>query len=136
MNPYSSPQDLPYENHSGALDEISLPIIRNIVGSWEKIRIIYNIILAIPGICLFIYASQKGILSEVKLYKSAILTLLCANLFYFAGPVVEIYLCALSQKPPRKHLRSILLIAGFALSFSIMLACYNLISSYKNPFQL
>jgi hypothetical protein len=86
MDPYAPPSSpaLPADDQR--------PALREIVLAWEKLRLLYNGLLAVPGILVLnSMIGQFGMrLAEAIL--SGVFVAVCANLCYLLGPVAELYL--------------------------------------------
>ncbi len=111
-NPYSAP-----ESSNNELNLLSQQPLwaRQIVKAWEKRRIIFNIVLLIPGILILLkmrapFTASIGIAFFVGVM---------ANLCYFLGPLTELYACAITSKSELPSLRKLLF--GFGLAGSLLL---------------
>ena len=106
--------------------------IINCVYTWEKLRILYNIVMLVVGIPLavIIYRTVQGlsptfhdslkIVFDVGgIIKASIVFGLFANLFYCLGPLVDIYYYVFIKKRMSKLFRYGLFIAGLLLSLAV-----------------
>ena len=98
-NPYTAPTDTPLPVEKG--DERSLmEIAKSTFLAWEKLRIFYIAILAIFCIvCILVVSSVQANTmaglshSWVELLFALIGGAVFANVCFFAGPIVETYVC-------------------------------------------
>ena len=90
MDPYAPPRshgDGDYLSNKSALKEV--------VSAWEKLRLIYNGLLLIPGILIeAIMVVRQDMPIEVAVI-GAVLVGTGANVAYFLGPLAELYFRAL-----------------------------------------
>ncbi len=104
----------------------------NSVYKWEKLRILYNIVMLVVGIpiAVVIYRTLQGlpptfhdslkIVFDVGgIIKASIIFGLFANLFYCLGPLVDIYYYVFIKKRMSKLFRYGLFIAGLLLSLAV-----------------
>ncbi|HLA84139.1 MAG TPA: hypothetical protein VJL29_05050 [Thermoguttaceae bacterium] len=96
VNPYASPADLPDPSriHSNALspsDRRCLQVGRVVV-AWEKLRILYNLLLGLEAAVVFLLAVVFLDQSLRGLAKTILLGGLAANLCFCAGPLADGYL--------------------------------------------
>jgi hypothetical protein len=104
----------------------------NSVYKWEKLRILYNIVMLIVGIpiAVLIYRTLQGlpptfhdslkIVFDVGgIIKASIIFSLFANLFYCLGPLVDIYYYVFIKKQMSRLFRYGLFIAGLLLSLAV-----------------
>ncbi|MBK1884505.1 hypothetical protein JIN85_18965 [Luteolibacter pohnpeiensis] len=113
-NPYAPPETID-----------SIPVrpngIKAIVTAWEKLRLVYNGLLLIPGIVVFVLFSRTSLPIHV-LTMLSILFGIGANLAFFLGPLAELYLSAFFfQETPSRSARRLLFSAGLIVSLGIIL---------------
>jgi len=66
--------------------------LREIVLGWERLRLLYNGLLLIPGLVVVaVWSTRQGMPFPVGVV-GAVLVGLGANLAYFLGPLAELYL--------------------------------------------
>ena len=112
----------------------------NSVHKWEKLRIIYNIVMLIVGIpiAVVIYRTLQGlpptfhdslkiVFDVVGIIMASIVFGLFANLFYCLGPLVDIYYYVFIKKRMSKLFRYGLFIAGLLLSLAVQ---FNILISF------
>ncbi|MEM1083441.1 MAG: hypothetical protein AAGI48_04920 [Verrucomicrobiota bacterium] len=85
-NPYEPPRDT---GKGGGL--LELPALREVVVGWEKLRLLYNVILLIPGIGILALMIKRQDLPLGAAVAGAIFMGIGANLAFMLGPIVEIY---------------------------------------------
>ncbi len=85
-NPYATPAAAPLANHGdpAALSEL--------VRSWEKLRLIYNGIMILPGIGVLALWCTKAAMPVPAAIFLGIFTGINANIAFFLGPLSELYL--------------------------------------------
>ena len=128
-NPYTAPTDTPLPVETG--DERSLmEIAKSTFLAWEKLRIFYIAILAIFCIvCILVVSSVQANTmaglshSWVELLFALIGGAVFANVCFFAGPIVETYVCWLGASA------GWLRISLFAIGtiFTSVLACLSIV---------
>lgn len=112
MNPYSTPISQP-SNLSSHQSEF-----KHVVVAWEKMRLLYNVILLLVGIiALFILINYYRESTNMVLLQSLAFAL-AANLCFFAGPVCELYLRAFRHVSNAQSLRWILFTVGTLASLA------------------
>ncbi len=87
-----------------------LPIARGVFLAWEKLRVVYLIILALITILLTV---AGGVLN-LAIVRTIILGAVFANVAYFAGPTVETYVRWLGYN--RNWPRWVMFICGMLIS--------------------
>lgn len=119
MNPYSTPASQPTSLSTQQRE------FKHVVIAWEKLRLLYNVILLLAGIiALFILINYYRESTNMVLLESLAFALL-ANLCFFAGPVCELYLRAFRHVSNAQSLRWILFTVGTIVSLvpaAIMIA--------------
>lgn len=85
-NPYATPTAAPLPNHG---DPAAL---RELVRSWEKLRLIYNGIMILPGIGVLALWCAKAAMPVPAAIFLGIVTGINANIAFFLGPLSELYL--------------------------------------------
>ena len=110
MNPYSTPVSEP-SNLSTHQSEF-----KHVVIAWEKLRLLYNVILMLAGIiALFILINYYRESTTMVLMQTLAFAFL-ANVCFFAGPVCELYLRAFRHVSNAQSLRWILFSMGTIVS--------------------
>lgn len=114
QNPFQSPvqESLSKDGHTA----------HRIVSAWERLRLLYNVLLGVPGICLATAAVLSKPESALETIAFSILFAGFANLCFCAGPGFELYLCyfrKIAECPPA---RLPLFILGTLLSFAPIVA--------------
>lgn len=110
MDPYLSPVAQPVTTSRQQQQ------FKQIVIAWEKLRLLYNVVMLLTGVvALFVMVnyfreSTGTLITQVLFYGIA------ANLFFFAGPVCELYLRAFRNVTNAQTLRWILFITGTVFS--------------------
>jgi hypothetical protein len=85
LDPYAPPA-APSEAPSAHLP------LREIVVGWEKLRLLYNGLLLLPGAAMFWYAVDRGAVPPVAALGSCALVAIGANGCFLLGPLAELYL--------------------------------------------
>jgi len=112
-DPYAPPQAIAAADHAGPLDPA-----RSIILGWEKLRLIYNGVLLPCGIAVLALALSKDIGWLLVLAGGGVVGI-GANVCFFAGPMAELYFCALRRKKPNVGLRRFLFIGGLVGSLGL-----------------
>jgi hypothetical protein len=116
IDPYTppSPGPLTFGGEPAALGEL--------VRGWEKLRLVYNGIMILPGICvLALWVSKMGMPVPGAIV-SGLFTGLGANAAFFLGPVSELYLRGLfRQGAPIGKGRMLIFAAGLVVSAGTLL---------------
>jgi hypothetical protein len=119
MNPYTPPSSpaIPADDQR--------PALREIVLAWEKLRLLYNGLLVVPGLLVLnAMISQLG-MALIEAVLSAVFVAVCANLCYLLGPVTELYLRGLfRQGQPLGRGRWLIFGSGTLLSFFLFILTY------------
>jgi hypothetical protein len=111
MNPYTSPES--------DRDPTKKPLnieLREIVIGWERMRILYNIILLLIGIIAIFFLLRTPYFKLEETILSAIAFGIFANVCFCAGPVAETYIRAIFNNQDIRSLRLALFILGTLLS--------------------
>jgi hypothetical protein len=66
--------------------------LREIVVGWEKLRLVYNGLLLLPGAAVFWYAVARGSVAPVIALGSCAVVAIGANACFLLGPLAELYL--------------------------------------------
>lgn len=119
-DPYAPPFTLQAEGFPSQID-----LVRKIVLGWEKLRLIYNGVLFVLGLVvigiLLSYATSIGI---GIILAGSVMAAVGANLCFFAGPLAELYFCAIFRKGAVPMIRWILFGGGMLISVIIFVgAC-------------
>ncbi len=110
MNPYSTPVSEPSKLSTHQSE------FKHVVIAWEKLRLLYNVILLLVGIiALFILINYYRESTNMVLLQTVVFAFL-ANLAFFAGPVCELYLRAFRHVSNAQSLRWILFTVGTIVS--------------------
>ncbi|MCW1924841.1 hypothetical protein OKA05_19915 [Luteolibacter arcticus] len=115
-NPYAPPS-------AGAGPEADYnqrPALREIVVAWEKLRLWYNAILAIPGVVAIVgWVGEQGMPLSIALIM-AVMVAVGANFCFLLGPVAELYLRGLfRQGQPLGRGRLLIFGAGVVVSLGV-----------------
>ena len=114
-NPYATPQA------DQAIETLSLAALGELVKSWEKMRLLYNGALLVPGIVTVAMPVVKGMTDAAAAAGIALICGLAANASFFLGPLAELYIRGIFFRgEPAPLLRKALLIGGFVVSFGAM----------------
>lgn len=114
-NPYATPAS------SAAADPVSFSAFGELVKGWEKLRLLYNGMLLLPGIGVLAVAFSRDSMPLPLAITSGLLCGLGANAAFFGGPLAELYLrAALFRGEPKPWLRKGLFCGGCFLSFVAM----------------
>ena len=84
-NPYAPPA------YSAEEQAVRAAALREIVLGWEKLRLLYNAILLVPGIAVLSVWTMKGGMPWVVALFSALFVAAGANVSFFLGPLAELY---------------------------------------------
>lgn len=114
MNPYTSPVSLmnPVPDQK--------PALRELVFAWERFRLYYNALLALPGVLILYTLIVMGAMSPGEALISGGLVAVAANACFFLGPAAELYLRGLFRNGEPLG-RGRLLIFGGGTLLSLML---------------
>lgn len=121
LNPYQ-PVDDPVHTEE-ALPHIPLDqLARRIFVAWERLRIVYNAILAVTVVCVVAIYFLQYRPTSIPLFGflGIVVPVVGANLCFFAGPIVETYVAWLGLRT--ETLRMVLMFFGTALSMLIAIA--------------
>ena len=116
VDPYAPP---------GALQERGedqKPALREIVTAWERLRLLYNAVLAVPGLVVLgaLVSDPHLGMDLVTAGLSGVAVAICANLCFLLGPLSELYLRGILLKG-RPLGRGRWLIFGSGTLFSLLL---------------
>ena len=111
MNPYSTPD-------SDQPPKIKAPNseLREIVIGWERLRVLYNIILLLVGVIAIFVTVQQPFFNLEEVVIPAILFGIFANFCFCLGPVAETYIRVIFNTQDIKSMRLGLFILGTLLS--------------------
>ncbi len=90
--------------------------LREIVVSWEKLRIHYNLIHLVAGILAIIVLAKTGSVPLGLLIVPAFIFAIFANICFCAGPLAEIYARVIFNTEDFSKLRKPLFLLGILLS--------------------
>lgn len=123
MDPYAPPASS--EDPSMA----PKPALREIVLAWEKLRLIYNAILAIPGILILVFSMRQASMPLPVAVISGGFVAAGANICFFLGPLAELYLRGLFLRgEPIGRGRWLIFWAGVAVSLGVFLLALLVLS--------
>ena len=111
MNPYSSPESNQTSDSKPLNSEL-----RDIVVGWERMRVLYNIILFLVGITAIFVMMRAPFFELAEVILPAIAFGIFANICFCAGPVTETYIRVIFNSQDVKTLRISLFILGTLLS--------------------
>lgn len=111
MNPYHSPESDQNSEKQPVNTEL-----RNIVIGWERMRILYNIILFLIGILAIFFAMRAPFFKLEEAILPAIAFGIFANICFCAGPIAETYIRVIFDTQDIRSLRLSLFILGTLLS--------------------
>ena len=93
-NPYTSPQSgprtTPLDDASADPAVLRLARIGEVALAWEKLRLPYNLMLAVAAL-VAVLNFNAGLLADPRALADMLLAALAANACYCAGPLVEGY---------------------------------------------
>ena len=113
-NPYAPPTALPVANDLATLGEL--------VRGWEKLRLIYNGIMTLPGSGVLVLWITRQNLSVPAAIIGGILFGIGANVAFMLGPLAELYLRGLFRNGASLGKGRLLIFgAGLVVSAGVML---------------
>lgn len=119
-NPYTSPATGPL--HAGD-DPLALG---ELVRGWEKLRLLYNGLMILPGIGVLALWVRSGMPLPLAIF-SSIVTGIGANIAFFLGPLSELYWRVLfRQGAPLGKGRNLIFGAGLAVSGGVILVAASI----------
>jgi len=127
MNPYSTPDSDQASSSKPVNSEL-----RDIVIGWERMRILYNIILFLVGVVAIFVCMRAPFFELEDSILPAIAFGIFANVCFCAGPIAEIYIRVIFNSQDVKTLRISLFILGTLLS--LIPAFIAIVSSGNNSF--
>lgn len=87
LDPYAPPQNASSERQV-VVNESAL---RELVVAWERLRLVYNVILLVPGLVIeSIWVTGQGMPLGVAFLGAGMIAV-GANIAYFLGPLAELY---------------------------------------------
>lgn len=93
-----------------------------LIKGWEKLRLLYNAILLIPGVIILFLIDQRNIMPSGTSIPSALLFAICANIGFCLGPFTELYIRGIFfRDQPTPWLRALFFIGGALFSFLFMI---------------
>lgn len=117
VDPYRPPEADPAKDEGLKRSEL-----REIVVAWEKLRLVYNAILLIPGLVVVGLALNAGMPGEFGV-GGAVMVALAANAAFFLGPLAEVYVRAvLLDGRPLGRGRWLIFSAGMVVSAGVFVA--------------
>ena len=84
-NPYAPPSQV------DDAKAVRAAALREIVLGWEKLRLLYNAILLVPGLGILAFWTMKNGMPTVVALVSGLLVAVGANVSFFLGPLAELY---------------------------------------------
>jgi hypothetical protein len=93
-DPYAPPSEA-RRDAPGLLEKHALV---DIVRGWERLRILYNLILLFPGLAITALWIQRQPVTVTVAVVEALLVAVLANLAFFLGPAAELYFRALFRR--------------------------------------
>ncbi|MCU0797434.1 MAG: hypothetical protein MUF31_16055 [Akkermansiaceae bacterium] len=118
----SDPEPNPYAPPVSA-DKDSAPdrhALRDIVSGWERLRLLYNLVLLLPGVIVLILWNQRQQMPFGFGLVSAAMVAIGANIAFFLGPLAELYFRGLfRQGAPIGRGRWLIFGAGLVVSFGV-----------------
>lgn len=129
LNPYAPP--------AAPLDLIDRAALCELVRAWEKLRLLYNGILLLPGISILVVWNISQHTQQPVAILSGLFVGFCANIAFFLGPLTEIYLRGFFRYgAPLGKERLAIFGAGMVVSAGVLLM-FGLMPEYSlNPFQM
>lgn len=124
MNPYITPDSDQPPKIKGPNSEL-----REIVIGWERLRVLYNIILLLVGVIAIFVTLQQPFFNLEEVVIPAILFGIFANFCFFVGPVAETYIRVIFNFQDFKSMRLGLFILGTLLS---LIPAFMVIAGYFN----
>lgn len=119
MDPYAPPSS----PASPADDQ--RPALREIVLAWERLRLLYNALLAVPGLLVLNAMIGDFGMPLFSAILSGIFVAVSANLCFLLGPVAELYLRGLFRKgQPLGRGRWLIFGSGTMLSLFLFILTY------------
>lgn len=92
VDPYAPP---------GAVEDLGdhqKPALREIVIGWERLRLLYNALLALPGILVMVTMMSDFGMGVIEAILGASFVAVGANLCFLLGPLLELYLRGIFRK--------------------------------------
>ena len=92
MDPYAPPASslTPVEDQT--------PALRELVLAWEKLRLLYNALLALPGFLILFTLVTVEEVGVVQALVAGLVVAVAANACFLLGPAAELYLRGLFRK--------------------------------------
>ena len=116
VDPYEPPRS-GSRQPDGLLDKSAL---REVVLGWEKLRLLYNLLLLLPGIGIAALLVSQEDLPVSGAVAGALIMGVGANLAYFLGPLAEVYIRGLFRNgEPIGRGRYLILGAGLVVSAGV-----------------
>lgn len=115
-NPYAAPQ-------SGmASDAENQAALGELVRGWEKLRLIYNALLGLPGLLVLALMVNRQQMPVYAAAAGGLFVAAAANTAFFLGPLAELYLRGwfMGGKPLGRG-RWLIFVAGLTVSFGVFL---------------
>lgn len=108
------------------------PQLREMLVSWEKLRLLYNGVLLVLGVLLLFAFFSPAFLSAywLDVMFGSLMVAVMANIAFFLGPLVEAYTTAFLGLQWRSGARVVVLLAGLifsALVFMVLIGGYGFV---------
>lgn len=99
------------------------PQLREMLVSWEKLRLLYNGVLLVLGVLLLFIFFSPALLAAywLDLMFGSLMVAVMANIAFFLGPLLEAYTTAFLGLQWRPAARVVVLLAGLIFSALIFL---------------
>jgi hypothetical protein len=90
----------PYAPPSSTLNPVleQKPALRELVLAWEKLRILYNVLLLLPGLLILFTLVTEENIGVIEALVMGACVAIGANCCFFLGPASELYLRGLFRK--------------------------------------
>jgi hypothetical protein len=100
--------------------------MREIVIGWERLRLLYNAILAVPGLLVLSAMMGEYGMPALTAVLSAVFVAVGANLCFLLGPLAELYLRGIFRRgQPLGRGRWLLFGSGTLLSLFLFVLTYS-----------
>ena len=119
MNPYTPPlaAAIPADDQK--------PALREIVIAWERLRLLYKALLAIPGILVLLAVVSETYTTPLGAIISGAYVAVGANLCFLIGPLAELYLRGIfRQGQPLGRGRWLIFGSGTCLSLFLVILTF------------
>lgn len=124
MNPYNTPETDQSSDTKPHNNEL-----REIVIGWERMRVLYNIIMFLVGVVAIFISTRAPYFSLEEALFPAIIFGIFSNICFCSGPTIEIYYRVIFNPQDKRSLRLILFVLGTLLS---LMPAFMVIAGYFN----